>query len=71
MPTVFPGASDGKEPTNSGDVREARLTPGSGRSSGERNGNPPQYSCLENPMNRGVWWASVHGDPKSQTYLCD
>jgi len=37
------------------------LIPGSGRSPGERNGNPLQYSCLENPMDRGAWWATVHG----------
>ena len=56
----FPGGSDGKESTcNAGD-------PGSiqGRSPGEGNGNPLQYSCLENPMDRGVWWATVHGGHK-------
>ena len=37
------------------------LVPGSGRSPGEGNGNPPQYSCLENPMDRGAWQATVHG----------
>ena len=42
--------------------------PGSGRSLGKGNGNPLQYSCLENPMNRGAWWATVHGDTKSQTH---
>ena len=41
--------------------------PGSGRSPGERNGNPCQYSCLENSMGRGAWWAPVHGTAKSQT----
>ena len=40
--------------------------PGSGRSPGERNGNPPQYSCLGNPMDRGAWWTTVHGVAKSQ-----
>ena len=40
------------------------LIPGSGRSSGEGNGNPFQYSCLENPMDRGAWWAMVHGVTK-------
>ena len=40
---------------------------GSGRSPGEGNGNPLQYSCLENPMDRGAWWAIVHGVAKSQT----
>ena len=43
--------------------------PGSGRSPGERNGNPLQYSCLENPMDGGAWWATVHGVTKSQTRL--
>ena len=43
---------------NAGDVG---LVPGSGRSPGEGNGNPPQYSCLENPMDRGAWQATVHG----------
>ena len=41
--------------------------PGSGRSPGEGNGNPLQYSCLENPMDRGTWWATIHGVAKSQT----
>ena len=41
--------------------------PGSGRSSGEGNGNPLQYYCLENLMDRGAWWATVHGIPKSRT----
>ena len=45
--------------------------PGSGRSPGEENGNPLQYSCLENPMDRGAWWATVHGVAKSQTRLSD
>ena len=47
------------------------LIPGSGRSPGEGNGNPLQYSCLENPMDRGVWWAPVHGVAKSWTWLND
>ena len=41
--------------------------PGSGKSSGEGNGNPLQYSCLENPIDRGAWWATVHGVAKSWT----
>ena len=45
------------------------LIPGSGRSPGEGNGNPLQYSCLENPMDRGAWWATVHGVTKSWTQL--
>ena len=57
----------GKESTyNAGD---AGLIPGSGRSPGEGNGNSLQYSCLENPMDRGAWWATVHGVAKSQTQL--
>ena len=45
--------------------------PGSGRSPGEGNGNPSQYSCLGNPMDRGVWWATVHGFTKNRTPLGD
>ena len=47
------------------------MIPGSGRSPEEGNGNPLQHSCLENPMDRGVWWATVHGVTKSQTRLSD
>ena len=43
------------------DARDMGSVPGLGRSPGGRNGNPLQYSCLENPMGRGVWWATVHG----------
>ena len=52
-----------------GDVREAGWTPGSGRSPGGGHGNPLQCSCLENPMDRGAWWAAVYGLTKSQTEL--
>ena len=45
--------------------------PGSGRSLGGGNGNPLQYSCLDNPMGRGAWWATVHGIPKSRTRLSE
>ena len=45
--------------------------PGSGRTPGERNGNPLQYSCLENPMDRGAQWATVHRVTKSRTQLSD
>ena len=53
---------------NAGDLGSI---PGSRRSSGEGNGNPLQYSCLENPMDRGAWWAIVHRVTKSQTRLSD
>ena len=56
-------------PANAGDIRDAGSIPESGRSLGGGHGNPLQYSCLENPMDRGVWWATVHGVAKSQTGL--
>ena len=52
---------------NAGDTRNTSSIPGSGRSPGEGNGNPLQYSCLENPMDGGAWRATVHGVAKSQT----
>ena len=52
-------------PANAGDIRDAGLIPGPGRSPGEGNGNSLQYSCLEHPMNRIAWWATVHGVAKS------
>ena len=56
---VFPGGSVVKNlPASAGGIG---LIPGSGRSSEEGNGNPLQYSCLGNPMDRGAWWATVHG----------
>ena len=55
-------------PANTGD---AGSIPGSGRSPGEGNGNPLQYSYLENPMDRGAWRATVHGVAKNQTRLSD
>ena len=61
----FTGVSDSKESScNAGDVG---LIPGLGRSPGERNGYPFQYSCLENYMDSGVWWDTVHGVTKSWT----
>ena len=54
-------------PANSGDIRDTGLIPGSERFPGEGNGNPLQYSCLENSMDRGAWRATVHGVTKSQT----
>ena len=55
----FPGGSDGK--VSAYNVGDPGSIPGSRRSPGEGNGNPLQYSCLENPMNRGAWQATVHG----------
>ena len=52
-------------PANSGDLRDIGLIPGSRRSPGEGNGSPLQYSCLENPMDRGAWWATDHGVAES------
>ena len=56
-------------PANARDIRAAGLIPGSERSPGGRHSNPLQYSCLENPMDRGVWWATAHGVTKSWTRL--
>ena len=56
-------------PVSAGEVRDAGLIPGSGRSPGGGHGNPLQYSCLENPMDRGAWQATVHRVSKSQTLL--
>ena len=56
-------------PAKAGDVRDAGSIPGSVRSPREGNGNPLQYSCLENAMDRGAWWATAHRVPKSQTQL--
>ena len=57
-------------PTDAADTRDVGSIPGSGRSPGEEgHGNPLQYSYLENPMNRGVWWATVNRVAKSQTGL--
>ena len=64
---VLPGSSVGKSAYNAGDIRDAGSILGSGRSPGKGNSNPLQYSCLENPMDRGAWWATVHGVPKSHT----
>ena len=56
-------------PANAGDIRDVGSIPGSERSSGGSNGNPLQHSCLENPMDRGGWWATVHRVTKSLTWL--
>ena len=58
-----------KPPAKEGDIRDMVSVPESGRSPGEGNGNPLQYSCLENPMDRGAWWATVQRVAKSQTQL--
>ena len=69
MMCIFSGSSDGKESAhNAGDPG---LIPGLGRSPGEGNGYPLQYSCLEHPMDTGAWWAIVHGVPKNWTQPCD
>ena len=56
-------------PANAGDIGDTSSVPGLGRSSGGGCGNPHQSSCLENPLDRGVWWAMVHRVTKSQTRL--
>ena len=69
----FPGGASGKKTkkrnltASAGDVRDTGLNSGLGRSPGEGHGNPLQYSCLENPMDRGAWQATVHGVAKSLT----
>ena len=64
----FPGGTVVKNlPISAGDARDVGSIPGSGRYPGEGNGNPLQYSCLGNPMDRGAWWATVHVVAKSQT----
>ena len=61
----FPGSSTVKIlPASAGDAGEVDLIPGSGRSSGEGNGNPLQCSCLENFMDKGPWWAIAHGSQR-------
>ena len=65
----FPYGSDSKE--SACNVGYPGSIPGLGRSPGKGNGNPLQYSCLENPMDRGAWQATVHGVAKSQTWLSD
>ena len=66
----FPGGTSSKNsPASSGDIRDAGLIPGSGRSLGRGHGNPFLYYCLENPMDRGVWQAIVHRVTESLTKL--
>ena len=61
----FPSGSDGK--ASAYNAEDPGSIPGLGISPGEGNSNPLQYSCLENPMDRGAWWATVHGVAKSRT----
>ena len=64
----FPGGSVVKDPpANAGDTGDLGSIPGSGKSSGKGNGNPLQYSCLENPTDRGPWQATIHSIAKTQT----
>ena len=67
--SILLGVSDDKE--SSYNAGSPGSIPRSGRSPGEENVNPPQYSCLENPMDRGAGWATVHRVTKSQTQLND
>ena len=70
FPEHFPGGTVVKNlSANAGDARDVGLIPGSGRSPGDGHGWPLQCSCLENPMDRGAWWAAVHGAAKSQMQL--
>ena len=64
----FPSLEVKTSDSNAGDPGSI---PGSGRSPGEGNGNPLQYSCLENPMDGEAWWATIHGVAKSWTRLSD
>ena len=73
-PLSFLGASQAvlvvkNPPANAGDIRDRGSISGLGRSPGGGPANPLQYSCLENPMDRGAWWATVHGVTKSWTQL--
>ena len=64
----FPGgANEAPSPAGKGEIRDLGLIPGPGRSPGEGNGNPLQYSCLENPMDKGAWRATVQRVTKSRT----
>ena len=67
----FPGGSVVESTCNAGDAGSLGSVPGSGRSPGGGNGHPLQYPCLEKSMERGTWWAIVHGVTKNQTLLND
>ena len=67
---AFPDGSVVKNlPANAGDAEDVGSIPGSGRSSGEGNGNPLQCSCMENPRDGGAWWTAIYGVTQSQTQL--
>ena len=69
---VYPSFSGGSEVKAAArNAEDLGSIPGSGRSPGEGNGNPLQYSCLENPMDGGAWWTTAHGVTKSRTRLSD
>ena len=63
----FPALVVKNPPANAGDIRDVGLIPGLGRFPGGEHGNPLQYFCLENPMDRGAWWATVHRVAKIRT----
>ena len=66
LPGAFPGGAVVKNPpANAGEVRDVGPIPGSGKSPGEGHGNPLQYSCLENPVDRGAWQATVYSVAES------
>ena len=65
----FPGGTSNKEPLANSEIRDMGSIPGLGRSPGGGHGNPLQYSCLENPMDREAWWATIYRVPESQTWL--
>ena len=68
FPLAIPGGAVVKYlPANAGDARDTSPIPGLGRSPGGGNGHPLQYSCLENPRDRGAWWAAVYGVTQSRT----
>ena len=69
MELIIPHSGGSEDKASACNVGDLSLIPGLGRSPGEGNGNPLQYSCLENPMDRGAWQATVHGVTKSQTEL--
>ena len=70
MTFTYSCGANGKDPlANAGDIRDTGLIPGSGRSPGGGHGNPLQFSCLENPMDRGAWWTTLHRVTQIQTRL--